>query len=33
MKLLQGTGDDVISAADEAKQGESDSKAAWLVKL
>lgn len=32
MKLLQGTGDDVLTASDDAN-AENDSKAAWLVKL
>ena len=32
MKLLQGTGEDIITAADEAKSGD-DSKSAWLIKL
>ena len=33
MKLLQGTGEDVLTAAEEAKNDQKDSKAAWLVKL
>jgi hypothetical protein len=34
MKALQGTGDDMITVAEEAKlSNEKESKAAWLVKL